>query len=63
MLSFVDSEEAPRGQVLVFQPTALEVHRKAGEWFDESEIYDFVGERLDQIPAPSMRLYYRAREL
>lgn len=51
-----------RGHVLRFQPTAWEVHRKAGEWFDDLEIYDWVGERLDQILEPSMRLYYRARE-
>lgn len=52
-----------RGQVLMFQPTALEVHRKAGEWFEDSEIYQWIGERLAQIAAPSMRLYYRTREL
>jgi len=52
-----------RGQVLVFQPTALEVHQKADEWFDDSEIYSWIGERLVQIIEPSMRLYYRAREL
>ncbi len=52
-----------RGQVLLFQPTALEVHRKAGQWFEDEEIYGWIGERLGQIAKPSMRLYYRAREL
>ncbi|WP_148074283.1 hypothetical protein [Bythopirellula goksoeyrii] len=52
-----------RGQVLVFQPTAIEVHLKVGEWFDDLELYSWIGERLDQIASPSMRLYYRAREL
>lgn len=52
-----------RGQVLFFRPTALEVHRQVAEWFEDSEIYDWIGERLSQIAEPSMRLYYRAREL
>lgn len=52
-----------RGQVLLFQPTAFEVHRKAREWFQDEEIYHWIGERLAQIMEPSMRLYYRAREL
>jgi len=52
-----------RGQVLLFQPTSLEVHRKAGEWFKDEEIYRWIGERLHQIAEPSMRIYYRAREL
>lgn len=52
-----------RGQVLVFRPTPLEVHRKVYEWFEDDEIYGWIGERLNLIHAPSMRLYYRAREL
>ncbi|QEG36253.1 hypothetical protein [Bythopirellula goksoeyrii] len=52
-----------RSQVLLFQPTALEVHLRAKKWFDDPEIFDWIGERLAQIPSPSMRLYYRAREL
>ena len=28
-----------RGHVLLFQPDAAEVHRKAGTWFDDPEIY------------------------
>jgi hypothetical protein len=27
-----------RGQVLLFHPTAAEVHRKAWTWFDDREI-------------------------
>jgi hypothetical protein len=29
-----------RGHVLLFEPGAAEVHRQAGEWFDDQEIYD-----------------------
>ena len=52
-----------RGQVLVFRPTSLEVHRKVNEWFEDDEIYGWIGARLHLIREPSMRLYYRAREL
>ena len=34
-----------RGHVLLFQPSAAEVHRKAGEWFDDAEIYDWFANR------------------
>jgi hypothetical protein len=52
-----------RGHVLVFQPSAAEVHRQAGEWFKESEIYAWFGANLDRMREPSFRHYVRAREL
>jgi hypothetical protein len=54
-----------RGHVLVFQPSAAEVHRKAGEWFKdrEPEIYEWFGKNLHRIVAPSFRYYVRAGEL
>lgn len=52
-----------RGHTLVFEPTALEVHHKTAEWFDDPEILDWFSRHLDRIDSPSMRLYYRAREL
>jgi hypothetical protein len=54
-----------RGHVLVFQPSAAEVHRKAGEWFKvrEPEIYDWFGTNLHRMVAPSFRHYVRAGEL
>ena len=30
-----------RGHVLLFQPGAAEVHRKAGTWFDDPEVYEW----------------------
>ena len=41
----------------------MEVHRKAGEWFDDQEIYDWFGKNLHRVREPSLRLYVRAREL
>lgn len=52
-----------RGHVLVFRPGAAEVHRRAGEWFDDEQIYRWFGENLHRVTEPSLRLYVRAREL
>src|SRR5437868_4823961 len=52
-----------RGHVLLFQPGAAEVHRKAGTWFDDAEIYDWFGRNLHRVREPSLRHYVRAREL
>jgi hypothetical protein len=52
-----------RGHVLVFKPSAAELHRKAGEWFKDAEIYEWFGENLHRIAAPSFRYYVRAAEL
>ncbi len=52
-----------RGHTLRFVPTAHEVHTRTAEWFDDEEIYSWLGKRLHLIRNPSMRLYYRAREL
>jgi hypothetical protein len=52
-----------RGHVLVFQPSAAELHRKAGEWFKDTEIYEWFGKNLHRIVEPSFRYYVRAGEL
>ena len=52
-----------RGHVLLFEPDAAEVHRKAGTWFDDREIYDWFAANLHRVREPSMRHYVRAREL
>ena len=52
-----------RGHVLVFEPSAAELHRQAGTWFDDPEIYTWLGANLHRISEPSFRHYMRAREL
>ena len=52
-----------RGHVLIFQPSAAEVHRKAGTWFDDQEIYEWFAANLHRVREPSMRHYVRAKEL
>jgi hypothetical protein len=49
--------------VLSFQPGAAEVHRQAGTWFDDAEIYDWLGRNLHRVREPSLRHYVRAKEL
>ncbi len=52
-----------RGHVIFFQPSAAEVHRKAGEWFGDREIYEWFGKNLHRMREPSLRYYMRAKEL
>jgi hypothetical protein len=52
-----------RGHVLVFEPTALEVHRQAAGWFWDQEIFDCVAEHLHLIGQHSLRTYVHAWEL
>jgi len=51
-----------RGHVVLFEPTAEEVHRRTAEWFRDDEIFEFVGRHLCLIESPSMRDYYKAVE-
>jgi hypothetical protein len=52
-----------RGHVLLFQPSAAEVHRKVGTWFDDPEIYEWFAANLHRVREPSQRHYTRAKEL
>src|SRR5262249_32337067 len=52
-----------RGHVVVFEPSALEVHRQAATWFWDQEIFDFVGTRVHGLTQASLRHYLAAWEL
>lgn len=52
-----------RGFVLHFQPTAEEVHREAGRWFTDAEVYGWFGKHLHAIRELSLRHYVRAAML
>jgi hypothetical protein len=52
-----------RGHVLLFRPTAAEVHTQAAKWFDDREIYEWFAANLHRVREPSMRHYVRAKEL
>jgi len=49
--------------ILWFSPTAEEIHRRTAEWFDDPEIYYFIGSYLPHIPQLSMRYYEKAKRL
>jgi hypothetical protein len=52
-----------RGHTLLFQPTAVEIHRAVADWFPDKEIYDFIGQWMAAVPGLSMRDYVKARDV
>ena len=50
-----------RGHVILFQPGAAEVHKKAGMWFDDQEVYQWFAANLHRVREPSLRHYVRER--
>ena len=52
-----------RGHVLVFDPSAREVHLRTADWFWDQEIFDFIGRSLHLTDPLSMRDYALAWEL
>ena len=52
-----------RGHVLWFEPSAQEVHQRAGQFVTDQEVYTWFGENLPRIAEPSLRHYVRAAEL
>jgi hypothetical protein len=53
-----------RGIVILFQPSALEVHREIARtgWFDDEEVFEFIGRNLFLVTQPSFRFYQIARD-
>lgn len=52
-----------RGHILVFEPSPLEIHKHASQWFWDQEIFDFVASKLHLIKMHSLRTYCLASEL
>ncbi|MEM1098107.1 MAG: ATP-binding protein [Planctomycetota bacterium] len=52
-----------RAIILEFQPDNREVHRYVGEWFDDPEVYRFIGEHVELAPCLSLRYYDKGRML
>jgi len=52
-----------RGLLIFFRPSAVEVHREVARarWFDDPEIFEFIGRHLPLITRPSFRLYITAK--
>lgn len=52
-----------RAIILHFCPSNEEVHRNVGEWFNDGEVYEFLGKLMPMIPAVSMRHYCKGSQL
>jgi hypothetical protein len=52
-----------RGHIVLFEPTALEVHRHAASWFWDQVVFDFVADHLHLLTRPSLRIYVPASVL
>jgi len=52
-----------RAIILHFGPPNEEVHRKVAEWFDDTEVYGFLGSLMPAVPAISMRHYCKGSQL
>lgn len=52
-----------RAIILHFCPSNDEVHRQVRDWFDDAEVYDFLGRLMPLIPALSMRHYSKGSQL
>ena len=46
-----------------FVPTPAAIHAYVGTWFDDQEIYDWMGPRIFQVRQPSIRSYLHAKKL
>jgi hypothetical protein len=46
-----------------FVPTPEAIHEYVGTWFDDQEIYDWMGPRIMQVRQPSIRSYLHAKKL
>lgn len=52
-----------RSIILWFAPSPREIHRQTAAWFDDPEVYAFVGAYLPHIPQLSMRYYDKGKRL
>ncbi len=52
-----------RAIILHFCPSNDEVHQNVSGWFDDREVYEFLGKLMPMIPAVSMRHYCKGSQL
>lgn len=52
-----------RGIVVFFDPVPEEIHRFVAGWFKDKEVFQFIGEHLEQITRHSIRYYVTAENL
>jgi len=49
--------------ILWFSPTSLDIHKRTADWFDDPEVYRFIGSYLPHISDMSMRFYDKGKRL
>lgn len=49
--------------ILWFNPSSLEIHKRTADWFDDAEVYRFIGSYLPHIAELSMRYYDKGKRL
>ena len=51
--------------MIYFDPTPLEVHRRAGTWLptDAQDIYNYIKNNLNRFKNANLRAYYNARQV
>ena len=52
-----------RGHIVLFEPSAVEVHLRAARWFRDQAVFDFIGGNLQLAERLSMRDYTLGWEL
>jgi len=52
-----------RAIIIDFAPSNATVHRYVGEWFEDREVYDLIGQVVETAPLLSMRHYIKGRSL
>lgn len=52
-----------RGHMVIFDPEPQEIHTRAGTWFWDQEVFDFIGRHLHYPAQLSLRDYYLGWEL
>jgi hypothetical protein len=52
-----------RAIILHFDPSKAEVHRRVGEWFDDTDVYAFMESILPSVSELSMRHYCKGSQL
>jgi hypothetical protein len=49
--------------IIWFSPSSLAIHRRTADWFEDPEVYRFIGSYLPYITTLSMRYYDKGRRL
>jgi hypothetical protein len=52
-----------RGHLLYFAPSLAEIHRHAGTFVRDTEVYEFIGDHLGLLDRLDLRVYFKAEEV